>query len=233
MKRNPKPGKSQSANLWVKICGNTSLEDAQFAADAGADALGFIFAPSPRRVTLSQVAAIVPHMPAAVEKIGVFLDASFSEIVSTVEACSLTGAQLHFHPPPDLAAQLRHHFGPSLRILGVVHFEVADQEAVSRVVEDANIDAILVDSRTATAVGGTGVAYDWSHAANALFQKGKVRKHLVVAGGLTPANVAEAIATLHPWGVDVVSGVESVPGKKDPNKVKAFIANARAADIEG
>ena len=140
--------------------------------------MGFVFAPSPRRVTITQVAVIGPHLPAAIEKIGVFVDASLSEIVSTVEACSLTGVQLHFHPPPDLAAQLRHHFGPSLRILGVVHFQEGDQKPVSRAVEDANIDAILVDSRTATAPGGTGVAYDWSLAANALFQKGKVRKHL-------------------------------------------------------
>jgi len=94
---------------------------------------------------------------------------------------------------------------------------------------DPCIDAILVDSRTATAVGGTGKTFDWSLAANTLFQKEKMRKHLIAAGGLTPDNVAEAIATLHPWGVDVVSGVESAPGRKDPAKVRAFIANARAA----
>jgi phosphoribosylanthranilate isomerase len=216
-------------SLWVKICGNTSLEDAQLAAEAGADAVGFVFASSPRRVTLTQVAAIVPHLLPAVEKIGVFVDASFSEIASTVEACSLTGVQLHFDAPRELAAQLRQHFGASLRILGVVHFDADGQNAASRVIENPNIDAVLVDSRTATAVGGTGIAYDWSQAATALFQNAGVPKHLAVAGGLTPANVAEAIATLNPWGVDVISGVEAAPGKKDPAKVSAFIANARAA----
>lgn len=224
--------RSQSGNLWVKICGNTSLEDAQLASDAGADALGFIFAPSPRRITVTQVAAIVPHLPAVLEKIGVFVNASFTEIASTVEACSLTGVQLHFQAPPDLSVQLRKHFGSSLRILGVVHFNGLNPDQFAAIAADPSVDAILVDSRTATAVGGTGVAYDWMIASKELFQNNQVAKPLVVAGGLSPANVAEAISTLHPWGVDVISGVESKPGKKDHAKVKAFIVNARAADIE-
>jgi len=228
MSGNPQSVNLQPGNIWVKICGNTSLEDAQLAAEARADAVGFVFAPSPRLVTLTQVAAIVPHLPAAVEKIGVFVDASFSEIASTVEACSLTGVQLHFNAPPELSKQLRQRFGPSLRILGVVHFDADGQNAASRVIEDPNIDGVLVDSRTATAAGGTGIAYDWIAASKSLFQNAEERK-LIVAGGLNPANVAEAIAALHPWGVDVVSGVESAPGKKDPAKVRAFIANARAA----
>jgi phosphoribosylanthranilate isomerase len=220
-------------SLWIKICANTSLADAQLAADAGADAVGLVFAPSPRRVTITQAAAIVPHLSAALEKIGVFVDAHFAEIASTVEACSLTGVQLHFDAPPKLPAQLRQRFGPSLRIISVVHFNATSLEQFADVAADPNIDATLVDSRTATAPGGTGVAYDWIAASKTLFRESEVHKrHLVVAGGLTPANVAEAIATLHPWGVDVVSGVESAPGKKDPERVKAFIANARAADIE-
>jgi phosphoribosylanthranilate isomerase len=88
------------------------------------------------------------------------------------------------------------------------------------------VDAILVDSRTATAAGGTGVAFDWASARETLFQSDEVR--LVAAGGLTPANVAEAIATLRPWGVDVASGVEMCPGRKDPQKVRDFLAIARA-----
>jgi len=218
----------QPANLWIKICANTSFADAQFAAEAGADAVGFVFAPGPRRVTLTQAAAIVPHLPAALEKIGVFVDAAFAEIAATVEACSLTGVQLHFDAPPHLSAQLRRRFGPSLRILSVVHFNASSLEQFANVAADPNIDAILVDSRTPTAPGGTGLAFDWLAAKN-LFQNAQMRKHLVIAGGLTPANVAQAIATLHPWGVDVVSGVEAVPGTKDPAKVKAFIANARLA----
>ena len=98
--------------LWIKICANTSLADAQLAAQAGADAVGFVFAPSPRQVTPAQAAAIVPHLPAALEKIGVFVDAAFEEISATVEAAGLTGVQLHWDAPHSLPAQLRERFGP-------------------------------------------------------------------------------------------------------------------------
>ena len=216
-------------SLWIKICGNTSLADAQLAAEAGADAVGFVLAPSPRRVTPEQVAAIVPQLPAPLEKIGVFVDAALDEIASTVEACALTGVQLHFDVSPELPAQLRARFGPALRILRVVHFDGADTAGAPGLHHDPNIDAILVDALTAKAVGGTGIAYDWSAAGKTLFQNPEVRQQLIAAGGLTPRNVAEAIATLHPWGVDVVSGVELAPGRKDPAKVRAFIVNARAA----
>jgi phosphoribosylanthranilate isomerase len=211
-------------SLWVKICANTSLEDARLAADAGADALGFVFAPSPRRVTPAQAAAMVSELPAAIEKIGVFVDSSFTEIASTVEASGLTGVQVHCNGDETLPAQLRARFGSGLRILRVVHFGPD-----AKIPDDASADGFLIDSRTATAVGGTGVAYDWSLAATTLFQNAKARKRLVAAGGLTPENVAEAIARLRPWGVDVVSGVEAAPGRKDAAKVRAFVANARAA----
>jgi phosphoribosylanthranilate isomerase len=216
-------------SLWVKICANTSLEDAQLAADAGADAVGFIFAPSLRRVTPAQAAAIVPHLPPALEKIGVFVDASFDEIVATVEAAGLTGVQLHFNAAPELPAQLRERFGSPLRILRVVHFDAATAASAGELNHDSNVDGILVDSRTATAVGGTGKAFDWSLASKTLFQDANARTRLIAAGGLTPENVAEAIAILRPCGVDVVSGVEAAPGRKDPDKVRAFVANARAA----
>jgi phosphoribosylanthranilate isomerase len=216
-------------SLWIKICANTSLADAEIAADAGADALGFIFAPSPRRVTAEQAAAIVPHLPATLEKIGVFVEAWFGEIAATVETVGLTGVQLHWDAPPELPAKLRKRFGPKLRVVRVVHFDKAAHENASAVAQDANIDAILVDSRSETAVGGTGWTYDWDVASKTLFHKVKEQKPMIAAGGLTPANIAEAIAALRPWGVDVVSGVESEPGRKDAAKVRAFIANARAA----
>jgi phosphoribosylanthranilate isomerase len=214
-------------SLWVKICANTSLEDALLAAQAGADAVGFVFAPSPRRVSPTQVAEIVPHLPARLEKIGVFVDASSEEIASTVEACALTGVQIHFDAAPNLPAALRTRFGPALRILRVLHF-VPGAPVADRSESDLDLDAVLVDSRTATAPGGTGKTYDWSLASKTLFQQAEGRK-LIAAGGLTPENVAEAIVTLGPWGVDVVSGVEAAPGRKDPVKVRAFVANARAA----
>jgi phosphoribosylanthranilate isomerase len=218
-------------SLWIKICGNTSLEDALLAAEAGADAVGFVFAPSPRRVTAAQVAAIVPRLPESLEKIGVFVDASLEEIDSTVRAAALTGVQLHFDASLKLTARLRETLGPKLRILRVIHFHAQAVGAAPTNMNDPNIDAVMVDSRTASSVGGTGIAFDWSTASTTLFQNEEVRKrHLVVAGGLNPENVAEAIATLQPWGVDVVSGVEATPGRKDPDKVRAFIANARAAN---
>lgn len=217
-------------SLWIKICANTSVEDALVAVDAGADAVGFVFAPSPRRVTAAQVAAIVPHLPPVVEKIGVFVDAGLEEIEQTVRASGLTGVQLHSDVGPDVPAQLRSRFGPVFRILRVAHFGHTAQEQVTAIVQDGNVDAILVDSRTATAVGGTGIAFDWQKARDTVFRSAApTRVRMVVAGGLTPANVSEAVATLKPWGVDVVSGVEALPGRKDPAKVRDFISYARAA----
>jgi len=212
--------------LWIKICGNTSLHDAQLAADAGAHAVGFVFAPSPRRLTAQQAAAIVPHLPGSLEKIGVFVDASLDEIAATIDAVGLTGVQLHFTAEPALPARLRDRFGLSLRILQVVHFDpAAGAPAVL-----PGVDRILVDSRTAAAVGGTGKTFDWHAAAGTLFENARERK-LIAAGGLTPANVAEAVAILRPWGVDVVSGVEASPGRKDAVKVRAFVATALSLQV--
>ncbi len=200
------------------------MADALLAAEAGADAVGFVFAPSPRRVTVEQVAAMVPQLPAELEKIGVFVDAAFDEISLAVDACGLTGVQLHFKAAPELAAQLRARFGPTLRIVRTVHFA----GSATVMPQGENLDAVLVDSCTPTAKGGTGQTFDWSLAATTLFQNAKARR-AIAAGGLTPENVAEAIGTLGPWGVDVASGVEAAPGRKDAAKVQAFIRNARAA----
>jgi phosphoribosylanthranilate isomerase len=219
-------------SLWIKICGNTSLEDAMLAAEAGADALGFVFAPSPRHVTPEQAAKIVPNLPSTIEKIGVFVDATFEDIAAVVNACNLTGVQLQFESNPDIRSQLRHKFGPNLRILQTLHFSPAIAAQAASLASDRNIDALLVDSRTATAPGGTGITYDWNAAASTLFGNPDSPHKLVAAGGLTPANVSEAIATLRPWGVDVVSGVESSLGHKDPEKVRAFVANARTASVK-
>lgn len=215
-------------SIWIKICGNTSLGDAHLAAEAGADAVGFVFAASPRRVTVEQVAAITPHLPARLEKIGIFVNASYEEIRSAVEAGGLTGVQLHSDAGVELPAQLRDYFGPSLRILRVVHFGPQAMIHAGLVARDPHVDGVLVDSRTATAVGGTGLAFDWVAARNGLFKNLERQKPIIVAGGLNPDNIVEAIATLQPWGVDAVSGVEVEPGRKDPAKVWEFVENARA-----
>ena len=212
-------------SLWVKICGNTCVEDALMAAEAGADAVGFVFAASPRRVTVAQVAVIVPGLPESIEKIGVFVNAGLEEIAAAVQMCGLTGLQLHSDAGADVPARLRAEFA-GLRILRVVHFGADAAGMAAAYGADANVDAVLVDSRTATAVGGTGVAFDWNEARRTVFREDA---RLVLAGGLTPENVVEAIATLRPWGVDVVSGVEAAPGRKDAEKVRAFVRNAREA----
>ena len=216
-------------SLWIKICGNTSLADAQLAADAGANAVGFVFAPSPRRVTPDEVARITPHLPASIEKIGVFVNDDFATIAAAVELAGLTGVQVHSGGPDALTKQLREQFGADLRILRVIHFgeDAARQLEAARA--DASIDGVLVDSRTATAVGGTGIAFDWQAASATMFS-GKNSLKLIAAGGLNPENVADAIATLNPWGVDVVTGVESSPGRKDADKVRAFVIHARSKE---
>lgn len=213
-------------SLWIKICGNTSLEDAQLAADAGADAVGFVFASSPRQITIESVSTIIPRMPDQIEKIGVFVDSTFEAIEAAIDTCGLTGVQLHFAADSDLPAKLRERYGAKLRIFRVHHFGADPGRQAADAAEDGNVDAVLIDSRTAHAVGGTGIAFDWKAAA-AQFQSSNLSKPLVVAGGLTPENVSEAIQILRPWGVDVVSGVEAAPGRKDPAKVRAFIESAR------
>ncbi|HZD77791.1 MAG TPA: phosphoribosylanthranilate isomerase [Acidobacteriaceae bacterium] len=221
--------------MWIKICGNTSLADAQHAANSGASAVGFVFAPSPRRVTVDQVRAISPHLPRNVERIGVFVDATFDELVSAVREADLTGVQLHANDDPDLPRRLRAHFAAetstaAISILAVLAFSDDMEPQIQGVARDAArdgaIDALLIDSRSPVGHGGTGTCYDWQ-AAQHLFRKVAPQLRLIAAGGLHPDNVAEAIRTLTPWGVDVATGVEAAPGRKDPARVAAFIRNAR------
>ena len=221
--------------MWVKICGTTNLEDAQLAIDAGADALGFVFAPSPRQVTSAQTAAITRHLPSEVQRFGVFVNPDLEQIVAAVEEAGLTGVQLHgaadAELPSRLRARLAHRHLGHVHVIGVVHFEQnQNPKDFSSMLAAAHgaYDAILIDSRTATAEGGTGIPFDWKAAQHVLAEGGKPPR-LIVAGGLTSANVAEAISVLRPWGVDVVSGVEAVPGRKDAAKVRAFLDAARAA----
>lgn len=213
--------------MWIKVCANTSLEDALLAAEAGANAVGFVFAKSARRVTPAQVRVITPHLPESLEKIGVFVDASLNDLIAAVQDCGLTGVQLHSGCESDAAPRLSERFSSQrLRILKVVHFQQGLEAELRVARADGAIDAVVVDSRTATLLGGTGVPFDWKAA------RGKVdgsQLRIIVAGGLNPKNVGEAIKVLRPWGVDVASGVEAAPGKKDAAKVRAFVENARIA----
>lgn len=217
--------------MWVKICGNTNLEDAQLAVETGANALGFVFAESPRRVSAAEVSLITPHIPDAIEKYGVFVDSNFETIARAVKEGGLTGVQLHSNDDRLLPAKLREHFGPALRILQVIHYTQDLEAQLKSLQHERSIDAVLIDSRTALAVGGTGIRFDWNKASDS-FQDSASHLRLIAAGGLNPDNVAEAIRILQPWGVDVVTGVEAVPGKKDPARIKAFITAARIAAKE-
>lgn len=217
--------------MWVKICGNTNLADAEHAIRAGADALGFVFAESRRRVTAGQVRAITARLPQSVDRYGVFVRASFDEIVTTLHDAGLNGAQLHVNHDAELPRRLRAHYtsqGTPFRLITVLPFSGDVEQQLLQQEQDGTADAILVDSSTAQAAGGTGRSFDWRMAQpHFLARAGRVP--LIVAGGLHPENVAEAVTLLRPWGVDVVSGVEAAPGRKDAARVDALIQNARRA----
>ncbi|HZT72384.1 MAG TPA: phosphoribosylanthranilate isomerase [Terriglobales bacterium] len=197
----------------IKICGITSAADALAAAAAGADAVGFVFAPrSPRRVSAAAAAAIAAQLPAHVLKVGVFANADPAEIRATADAASLDLLQLHGREPSALAR----YFAPR-PIWKALHMGAPGYlETAAEWGECAA--ALLLDSG-----GGTGRVFDWRQVAAFEGQK------LIIAGGLTPENVAECIARTGPWGVDVSSGVESAPGRKDPARVRDFIRAAQAA----
>jgi phosphoribosylanthranilate isomerase len=199
--------------MFVKICGVTSEEDALLAVAMGADAIGFVFAPSTRQITPSAAADIVKRLPNDVLTVGVFRDETPERVVETVHRAGLRGAQLHGHESAEMT------WWVGERIPFVIKAFVAGDKGVV----DASgyrSSAVLLDAPSP----GTGKVFDWRLADGV-----SDRNRLIVAGGLDPDNVAAAIEATRPWGVDVSSGVESSPGRKDPRKVRAFIANARAA----
>lgn len=227
--------------LWVKICANTNLEDALQAAQAGADAVGFVFAPSRRQVTPEQVAKIVPHLPQHVEKVGVFAFESVRGIAQAVEACGLTSVQLHGGVDLEFAARLRPALGRAVTLIHTAHWRVGHDDSSAELVRAAlrelaglgggaapnQTERLLIDAKIGNSSGGLGVAYDWAAAARVLGEHRGLR--VISAGGLRPDTVADAVRTLRPYGVDVASGVEREPGRKDHAKVVSFIENARNA----
>lgn len=202
--------------MFVKVCGTTSEEDALLAVAMGADAVGFIFAPSPRQVAPKHVADIVRRLPQDVLTVGVFRDELPERVIEIVQSTGLQAAQLHGHERPEHTRKVKE------RVPVVFKAFAAGDRAVRQAREHAAA-AILVDSPTP----GSGQVFDWSLAEDV---PGGLR--LVLAGGLGPDNVADAIATVRPWGVDACSALESEPGRKDPRKLRAFVANARAAAPE-
>ncbi len=220
--------------MWIKICANTNLEDAQLAAELGADAVGFVFAPSERQVTATQVAHITPHLPEGIECVGVFPALKAAEIAQTAQECGLTTVQLHGDVSLDLIRQLDEIFNGQTKLIQTVHWEIDDAGASAALIAkqlreidaDGTVNRVLIDSKMGSATGGTGVSFDWNAARTPLAEAGAGLK-LIVAGGLNQDNVADAIRRLSPWGVDVASGVEQSPGRKSPEKLAAFIHAAR------
>ena len=201
--------------MFVKVCGITRLTDALHAVEQGATALGFVLWPkSPRAITAERAAEIVAELPSHVMSVGVFVNESIDAIRTTAEHVGLTAVQLHGDEPPAYADALE---WPVFRAVSVGEVGLAADAW-------APDTALLVDNIDPVRRGGTGTAVDWSQAAGIA----KTRR-VVLAGGLTPENVAIAIRAVHPFGVDVSSGVESAPGVKDFDKVAQFISNARLA----
>jgi phosphoribosylanthranilate isomerase len=211
---------------WIKICGTTNLEDALTAVDAGADALGFVFyEKSPRKIDLESAREIVKKLPPEVEKVGVFVDETVEKILNTVAEASLTAAQLHGAESrkPEFIEALNVGRDDLKLFVVLPPAEIGEE---SNIRGGSSISAVFFDSGTPQLPGGTGRTFDWKAAAPGIQAIGK-NLNVVVAGGLNSTNVVDAIRILEPWGVDVVSGVEARPGKKDPMKVRAFIDAVR------
>ncbi len=213
---------------WIKICGTTNLEDALIAVDAGADALGFVFyEKSPRKIDPETAGTITAKLASGIEKVGVFVEEPVERILLTVASAGLTAVQLHGDQSrePEFIQQLTD--ARNLKVFLVVPADKAGSDW--RKSRGLGASAVFFDSGTPQLPGGTGKIFDWKSAAPAIAAIGK-DLNVVVAGGLHSTNVAEAIRILKPWGVDVVSGVEARPGKKDPEKVRAFIEAVRKAE---
>lgn len=199
--------------MFVKICGITTEEDGLLAVAMGADAVGFVFAPSPRQVAVDHARDIARRLPPEVLTVGVFRDEAPQRVVDLCHRAGLRVAQLHGHESAEDTAWVR------ARVGSVIKAFPAGAAALEHL-GDYAADAVMVDSHAP----GSGTVFDWSLAEGA-----PLGKRFILAGGLTPANVAEAIEQVRPWGVDVSTGVESSPGHKDAIKVRDFIRNARQA----
>jgi len=199
----------------VKICGITKSADALAAVEAGADALGFNFyEKSPRHISLETVAEIAKQLPPFVMRVGLFVNAPEELVMRAIGECGLTMLQFHGDEPPEFCTQ----FG----LMSMKAFRIRDAESLKEI-PNYQTDAYLLDAFSPEARGGTGETFNWDLAIEAQ----KFGKPIFLAGGLTPENVADAVRKVQPFGVDVTSGVESSPGKKDHAKIRSFIVNAR------
>jgi phosphoribosylanthranilate isomerase len=206
-------------SVKVKICGITNAPDALAAVEAGADALGFMFyEKSPRHLSIRDAAEIIRQLPPFVIKVGVFVDASEDLVMRAIGDCGLNTLQFHGRETPEYCTQ----FG----LLTMKAFRIRDAESLKEL-RNYPTDAWLLDAYAADKLGGTGEKFNWDLAIEAK----KLGRPIFLAGGLTPENVAEAVKKVHPYAVDVSSGVEATPGKKDHEKIRQFIKAAKSVEI--
>ena len=202
----------------IKICGITTLPDAQLAVGLGADALGFIFYPkSPRYIPVATAADICNALPPFVTKVGVFVDELEYEIEKALSECLLTALQFHGEEPPGFCQKFAAKSIKAIRVR---------DEGSLRAAAEYDVDALLIDTYTESERGGTGQTFDWSLAVKA---KEILAPPIILSGGLTTVNVQEAIRRVKPYAVDVSSGVEREPGRKDPEKLRRFIELAKSS----
>jgi phosphoribosylanthranilate isomerase len=210
---------ARSMSVKVKICGITNAPDALAAVEAGADALGFMFyEPSPRHVSIGEAARIIRELPPFVMKVGVFVDAEEDLVMRAIGDCGLNMLQFHGRETPEYCTQ----FG----LMSMKAFRIRDAESLQPL-PDYPTDAWLLDAFVADKLGGTGEKFNWDLALEAK----KLGRPIFLAGGLTAGNVAGAVEKVQPYGVDVSSGVEAEPGKKDHEKVRAFIQAAKSIEL--
>jgi phosphoribosylanthranilate isomerase len=204
-------------HVKVKICGITNIDDAMAAVDFGADALGFVFFQgSPRCISHKDAAAIIKKLPSFVTSVGVFVDETSENIEKMTSWAGIDVIQLHGNEPPDMC-----YF--SRRVIKAIR--VKSLESLDPIIHFKDrVSAFLLDTFTHDVFGGTGLIFNWDIAAYA-----KQLGRIILAGGLTPDNIAEAIKRVRPYGVDVSSGVESRKGRKDHDKMKLFIDRAKVA----
>ena len=204
-------------SVRVKICGITSIDDAQAAVEAGADALGFMFyEPSPRYLTPEEAGAIIRELPAHVARVGVFVDADEATIRNTATTAGLDTLQFHGNESPDFCTQFE------LRTIKA--FRMKDRELLAQLA-GYKTDAWLLDSYVQGVPGGTGERFNWDLAVEAK----RLGCPILLAGGLTPDNAGEAVDQVAPFGLDVSSGVEAAPGRKDAAKMATLIASAKGS----
>jgi len=202
----------------IKICGITQIDSALAAADAGADAIGLVFyARSSRAVSAAQAAAICAALPPFVSTIGLFVDASADEINAVLNAVPLSALQFHGDEVPDFCARFARPYLKALRMR-------PDLDLFAATEQFAGASALLLDTYRAGVAGGTGEVFDWDRVPRELASR------IVLAGGLNPDNVAQAVAQVRPYAVDVSGGVESAPGVKDVARIYSFVAAVRRAD---